>query len=130
MTTGLYCLFIAVLLPYLIAGSSAYFRIKQFGVVNNQNPRQQAAALEGAGARIVAAQANAWEALLVFASALFIANVSGVDASVVTTASIIFIVGRVLHPICYVANLATLRSISFVVAMGSCLWLIGSSLFT
>jgi len=128
-TTALYCLFIAVMLPYLLAGGSVYFRIKQFGSVNVNQPRAQAGQLEGPGARIVAAQLNAWEALLVFAAALFIANIMGVDAKTINLASAMFISARVLHALFYIAGQAPLRSLSFIVAFGSCLWLFIAALF-
>jgi len=129
MTTSLYCLLIAVVLPYLLAGSSLYFRLKQFGTINTREPRQQAAELQGAGARVVAAQLNAWEALLVFAAALFVASISGVGTETVNQASLIFIAGRVLHGVFYIADNAPLRSLSFAVSFGSCISLFIAALF-
>jgi len=127
MTTSLYCLLIAVVLPYLLAGSSLYFRLKQFGTINTREPRQQAAELQGA--RVVAAQLNAWEALLVFAAALFVASISGVGTETVNQASLIFIAGRVLHGVFYIADNAPLRSLSFAVSFGSCISLFIAALF-
>ena len=50
---------IVALLPYVLAGVGGYFRRTNLGTVDNDNPRGQAALLEGAGARAYAAQANA-----------------------------------------------------------------------
>ena len=51
-----------------LAGVGGYFRQANLGAVDNENPRTQAALLEGAGARAYAAQANAWEAVALFSS--------------------------------------------------------------
>ena len=131
MTNALpyYCLFIAIILPYLTAGASVYYRIAQQGSVNNKQPRAQAAQLEGAGARIVAAQHNAWEALVVFAVAIYIATVAGVEPQTINQASMVFVGARIVYPLFYVADIAVLRSLSFAVGLGSCLYLIITALF-
>ncbi len=43
MTTPFWCLFAAALIPYSLAPVSGYFRAKQFGSIDNKNPRQQQA---------------------------------------------------------------------------------------
>ena len=68
------CLAIILLIPIVLALGSIPFRIHQFSFVDIQNPRPQAARLRGAGARIVNAQKNAWEALVMFTVAIFIAR--------------------------------------------------------
>jgi uncharacterized MAPEG superfamily protein len=123
MTTPFWCLLIAVLIPYLLAGASGYFKSKQFGTIDNHLPRVQGAQLTGAGARAWAAQANAWEALAVFASAVFVAHLAGADPARSATAAKLFIAARIGHAACYLADWATPRSLIFFVAMGSCLWL-------
>ncbi|MEM7018259.1 MAG: MAPEG family protein [Pseudomonadota bacterium] len=123
MTTPFWCLLVAVLIPYILAGSSAYFRIKQFGKPDNKNPRAQAAELEGAGARAVAAQNNAWEALAVFSVAVFVAHLAGADAATSATIAMVFIAARILHAVFYIANLDILRSLSFIVGIGCCIYL-------
>ena len=67
MTVPFWCLFVAALLPILIAFTGGYFKTQQFDSVDNNNPRAQSVQLTGTGARAVAAQSNAWEALAVFA---------------------------------------------------------------
>lgn len=125
MTTPFTCLLIAVLIPYVLSTIGGYLRVKQFGSLDNKNPRAQAAQLEGVGARVAAAQANAWEALPVFASAVFVAHLSGVTPVAATTPSIVFVLARIVHPIVYAANLDILRSLVFLVGLASCLWLFG-----
>ena len=125
MTTPLWCLLVAVLIPYVLAGVGGYFKTKQFGSVDNNNPRAQSATLEGAGARAVAAQSNAWEALGVFSAAVLMGHLAGADPGLSATAALLFIAARAVHPILYIADIPTFRSISFLVGLGSCLWLFG-----
>lgn len=123
MTTPFWCLLIAILLPYVLSTTGGYFRVRQFGTLDNKNPRAQQAALQGVGARVQAAQQNAWEALPVFTAAVLVAHAAGADAHRAAIAAIVFVVARVLHPIFYVTNLDALRSLSFLVGIGSCVWL-------
>lgn len=123
MTTPFWCLLVAVLIPYVLAGTGGYFKGKQLGAVDNHNPRAQSLLLSGAGARAVAAQANAWEALPVFASAVFVAHLAGADAGSSAAAALLFVAMRIAHAACYLADLATARSIVFLIGFGSCVWL-------
>ena len=70
MTTPLWCLFAVSFFPLMLSFVSGYFRNKEFGTVDNKYPRQQSAQLTGPGARAVAAQGNAWEALAMFTVAV------------------------------------------------------------
>ena len=70
MTTPLIALVIVALLPYVLAGMGGPFRIKQFGKIDNNHPRQQYSQLTGMGGRVWAAQQNAWEALAIFTAAV------------------------------------------------------------
>jgi len=125
MTIPFWCLAIAVIIPYITSGISTYYKYQQLGTIDNNNPRGQAASLEGAGARAVAAQQNAWEALAVFTVAVVIASLTDADPTKSAIASAIFIVARCCHAGFYIADLATLRSLSFTVGLVSCLYLIG-----
>ena len=62
MTTPFWCLLIVIAIPYLLAGLGGYLRYRQFGAIDNKYPRSQMAQAEGAAARAIAAQGNAWEA--------------------------------------------------------------------
>jgi uncharacterized MAPEG superfamily protein len=123
MTTPFWCLLVACLIPYFIAPISGYFKSKQFGVLDNKNPRTQAAGLTGAGARAQAAQANAWEALPVFASAVIVAHLAGADPGSSSTAALVFIAARIGHAGFYLADLDKARSAIFLVAVACCIWL-------
>lgn len=117
MTTPFWCLLAVIIIPIVLAGVGGYFRGKQFGSADNNQPRTQAEELEGAGARAYAAQANAWEALAMFTAAVLVAHLAGVPASEATPWTITFVVARVLHPIFYIRDLAPLRSLSFLVGV-------------
>ena len=123
MTVPFTCLLIVVLLPYGLSTLAGYFKVKQFGTLDNKNPRNQGAQLEGIGARAWAAQANAWEAVPVFTAAVLVAHVSGADPDRSATAAIAFVSLRVLHAAFYLANLDVLRSVVFLGASASAIWL-------
>lgn len=117
MTVPLSCLAVVAVLPYVCSWVAGYFRYRQFGAIDNKNPRTQQARLEGIGARAQAAQANAWEALPFFTAAVVIAHLAGADARKAALLSETFVVTRVLHPIFYVADLDILRSLAFGVGL-------------
>lgn len=119
MTTPFWCLLVVAVLPYLLANMGGYFKFKQFGNLDNNHPRLQAARLEGIGARALAAQMNAWEALSVFATAVFMAHLAHANAEASATAAMVFTATRFAHPVLYLADLATPRTIVFLVGLGS-----------
>ena len=123
MTLSLWCLMIVALLPYVLAGVGGYFRRTNLGTVDNDNPRGQAALLDGAGARAYAAQANAWEALALFLVGLALVHFTG-NADQAGTASVIFVIARILHAVFYIRGVAMLRSLSFCGALGAWIWLV------
>jgi len=123
MTTVLACFLVAVLIPYVLAGLGGYYKAKQFGKADNNNPRAQAAQLTGAGARAVAAQQNAWEALAVFTAALAAAFFAGVEPASLATPALIFVAARIAHAFCYLRDLATPRSAMFGLGLAMCLWI-------
>jgi len=123
VTLSLWCLMIVALLPYVLAGVGGYFRRTNLGTVDNDNPRGQAALLEGAGARAYAAQANAWEALALFLVGLALVHFTG-NADQAGTASVIFVIARILHAVFYIRGVAMLRSLSFFGALGAWIWLV------
>ena len=126
MTIPLWCLLAGVVLPYVWAGVSVPFRNKQLGALDLAQPRLQAAELTAGGAGAWGAQMNQWEAISVFTAATLMAFMQGVDASGAwATASIIWIIARVLHGLFYVMQQAVLRVASFVVSLAMSVWIIG-----
>ena len=72
MTTLIWCLFIAALLPFIAKGPVAY-AMNKLGGYNNNHPREQQSNLTGFGARALAAHQNAFESLMIFAPAVLLA---------------------------------------------------------
>lgn len=116
-------LLVLTLLPMVWAWTSGYFRHTQLGQVDNKNPRQQNLLLTGAGQRAISAQANAWEALIVYGAALLAVSVTGVAVEKYAALTGLLLLLRVAHGVFYIANLDILRSLSFVGAYGICIYM-------
>lgn len=117
MTVALWCILIAIFLPYLctvVAKISGGFRIK-----DNHDPRDFMESLNGLGRRAHAAQLNSFEVTPAFAAAVIVAHLAG-NAELVTinVLSVVFITSRLLYIICYLADWAILRSLVWFVGMG------------
>lgn len=123
MKTAIIVLLCLCAMPYVFAVISHYYRKKQLGKFDNQNPREQITHLQGAGARAVAAQQNSWEALAIYSAALLAVVASGLDVKYLAEAAIIVLIGRLLHGIFYLTNLDKLRSLAFLVAVAPCFYL-------
>jgi len=119
----LWCLFVLVVIPYVLAGIGGYLRTQQFGQLDNNYPRIQAAQATGAAARATAAQQNAWEALAVFTAAAFCAWVTEANAAYAANLAVVFVAFRIVHAVLYLADLATLRSLAFVGGQVCVIWL-------
>lgn len=120
MTTPLWCLILVAIFPYLLAGTGAFLRIRQLGSLDNAEPRIQAEQLTGAAARALHAQANAWEAVAFFGTAVVVSHLAGADAEKAAFVAMIYVGARVLHGVFYIANLPTLRTASFLVSAICC----------
>lgn len=127
--TVYYCLAIAMLLPLVLALSSIPFRMKQLASVDINEPRAQAEHLTGAGRRMVAAQKNAWEALILFTVSLFLAEANQVMPIDIALASVIFIIMRILHALFYVLGYGVLRFIAFAGSIGAIITIIAEAIF-
>lgn len=122
MNMPVFVLMMMSILPISCAWVSGYFRHKQLGTVDNKNPRAQNAQLTGAGARAVAAQLNAWEALAVFAAALLALTIAQVPVASYSTLALVLLALRVVHAVTYIANQDILRSLAFLGGYGICLY--------
>ncbi len=123
MTTPMICLLITLLLPLVLAGVGGFYRTREPGGMDNNDPRGQASKLTGPGARAYAAQQNAWEAIALFTPAVLVAHVLGADPATSATLAMTFVGLRVVPGICYLADLATLRSLAFVASIVCVIWL-------
>ncbi len=124
MTTPLWCLLFIAIVPYVLAATGGYLRVKQLGSMDANHPRVQANELRGIAARAYGAQQNAWEALAFFGTAVIIAHLAGADPEASSRACVLFVVARVFHGVFYIADKAALRSGAFVVGLGCCFWLL------
>ena len=116
MTVPFWCLFIGALLPYVWAFSRIPF-LKEVGGPDNKEPRAQAEKLTGKGGRVVAAQANAWEALGVFAPAVIVNHLAGGDPGNATILCGVWVVARFLHGLFYIQDIDKGRSLMFLVGL-------------
>ena len=120
MAIALWTLLLAVLMPIVCAGVAKAGP----GRYDNRNPRDWQAKQQGYRARAYAAQQNSWEALGVYVAALVAAFIGNVPLETLGLISAIFAVSRVAYLACYLADLATLRSLVWLVGFGSCICLI------
>lgn len=120
MNTLIICLFIAILLPYLLKLIVAHYMAKE-GTYDNHYPREQQARLQGIGARAVAAHQNGFESLLVFSTASLTALATGHVGTNIQLLAVIYIISRVVYNILYLKNLASLRSLIWLVGVVCCL---------
>ena len=117
MTVALWCILIAIFLPYVctgIAKASGGFRLS-----DNHDPRDFLESLNGVARRAHAAQLNSFEVTPAFAAAVIVAHLVG-NAELVTinVLAVMFITSRLLYIICYLADWAILRSLVWLVGMG------------
>lgn len=128
MNTIIVSLLILSVLPLVCAWTAGYYRQKQFGSVDNKEPRLQSLQLTGAGARAVAAQSNTWEALGVYSAAILATFISGVDLQSIFTPVVVFVALRIAYIPAYIADMDKLRSLIFLVGFGICMYLFYLSL--
>ena len=118
MTVALWCILIAICLPYLCTGV-AKFSGGKFGLKQNHDPRAFLDSLEGVARRAHSAQLNSFEVTPAFAAAVIVAHLAG-NAQLVTNnvLSVLFITSRRRYIICYLADWPILRSLVWFVGMG------------
>ena len=113
MTTPFWCILIAGFLPYVWSSAAIKARLDQFGQLDNRLPRAQQAQLEGWGARVLGASANAFETFPFFATAAIVAHIAGADPGGSAIGSVVYLVARILHGIFYAGDLDKLRTAAF-----------------
>ena len=117
MTVALWCILIAIILPYVctgIAKASGGFRLS-----DNHDPRDFLESLNGLARRAHAAQLNSFEVTPAFAAAVIVAHLVGTAELVtINVLSVLFITSRLLYIIFYLTDLAILRSLAWFVGMG------------
>ena len=115
---------IAGLLPFICAivakwGGRGY---------DNHNPREWLAHQDGYRARANAAQQNSFEAFPFFAVGVVLAALGGADGDAMEIASWVFVAARVAYIVGYVKDLATMRSLMWLVGWVATIYLYVSAL--
>jgi uncharacterized MAPEG superfamily protein len=114
MTIPFWCLFVAVILPYVWFSFAAPFRAAQFGkALDSHTPRLQEPALAGRAARAQGAHQNSLEALAYFTPAVIVAHLTHADSAWSARLSVAFIVCRVVHGVVYMSDRPPLRTVFF-----------------
>ena len=112
MTTAYWCVLIAGLLPYLatsIAKGGARF--------DNNDPRAWLSRQTGWRARAHSAQQNSFEAFPLFAAAVLVAHQTGAAQAHVDMLAVAFVGARLAYLAAYIANLALLRTLVWMIGM-------------
>lgn len=118
----IYLILGACLLPYvftMIAKAAGGFKVR-----DNQNPREFLAKTSGLAARANAVQQNSFESLPLFIAAILMAEYMVVPQFMIMTLGIAYLVLRFIYGICYLTNLATLRSIIWFMSMACPIYLL------
>ena len=113
-TLAYWCILVAALLPILCAGLAKAGNKDGF---DNHNPRAWLQKQSGWHARANAAQANTFEALPFFMAAVVIAHQLQAGQGLLDLLAVAFIALRLLYIALYVADLATLRSVVWGLAL-------------
>lgn len=114
MTTAYWCVLAAGLLPY-----AATIAAKAGARFDNRMPRAWLAAQTGWRARANAAQHNSFEAFPLFAVAVLVAHQLGAPQARVDTLALVFVAARAAYLVTYLADLALLRSLVWMVGIAS-----------
>lgn len=120
LTVAYWAVLVAALLPIVCAGLAKwgmFGKPRREGGYDNHNPRAWLARQGDWRARANAAQANSFEALPFFIGAVIIAHLHGAYQTRLDLLAFLFVVLRMVYILLYVADLATPRSIAWVVAL-------------
>lgn len=117
MTTALWCVLVAALLPYLAttiakAGGERY---------DNRDPRAWLQRQGGWRQRANAAQANAFEAFPFFAAAVIVAQMLQAPQERVDALALIFVAARLGHLGSYLAGWHWARSVAWLLGWLACI---------
>jgi uncharacterized MAPEG superfamily protein len=115
------CVLVAALLPILCAGIAKwglFGKPRREGGYDNHNPRAWLARQTDWRARANAAQANSFESLPFFIGAVIIAHQLHAPQTRLDILAFLFIFTRLVYILMYLADMATARSLAWVVALG------------
>ena len=119
-TVAYWCVLIAAMLPFAcawLAKSKGFGKPRREGGFDNSNPRAWLARQTDWQGRANAAQANTFEALPFFIGAVIIAHQLGAPQTMLDILALLFVTLRVIYVAMYVADLATVRSAIWALAL-------------
>lgn len=119
--SAIWAMIVASLMPLLLAWLTKV--MGGFHLADNTHPRDFMQRTTGMAARANAAQQNSYETLAVFLAAVIVAMLFFVPQPVVNGLAWLYVVIRVLYAAAYILNLATLRSILWILSMACCVML-------
>lgn len=125
MTTLLWSLAFACLVPYVASSAQTAGKVREHGTYDNAAPREQTAKLVGFGKRAAWAQANTWEALPIFVAAALTCHVTGADGQAAGAIGVTWIVARLFYIVAYVMDVAPIRSALWLLSLLCSLGLFG-----
>src|SRR4029434_5335224 len=112
MTIAFWCVFVAVLLPYICFGIARNRGRGPSGerLRDNRNPRDFPNRIDGVAKRAWDAHLNAFESLPGFAAAVIIAHMVNAPPKYIDILAAAGVLARIAHAIFYIADQSTLRS--------------------
>jgi len=116
MTVAYWTILLAILMPWalaIVAKAPAVWR----GKYNNNAPRDLLASFQGASQRANWAQQNSFEILPGYIAAVIIAHLIGAEQSHIDLLAVTFVISRILYAVCYIRDLATLRSVVWFIGV-------------
>ncbi|MGP9689971.1 MAPEG family protein [Psychrobacter sp. AOP22-C1-C5] len=119
--SAIWAMVVASLLPIVMAMLAKAFG--GFNLSDNSHPRDFLQHTTGAAARANAAQQNSYETLPVFLAAVLVAMLFFVPQLIINTLAWLYVLIRVGYCAAYISNLATFRSILWVLSIACCLML-------
>lgn len=120
LTLAYWTVLVAALLPIACAGLAKwgmFSKPRREGGYDNHNPRAWLAQQGDWRARANAAQANSFEALPFYIGAVIIAHQLGAFQTRLDLMAFLYIVLRLMYILFYLADMATLRSLVWAVAL-------------
>jgi uncharacterized MAPEG superfamily protein len=124
MTIAELSVLIACLLPIgcaWIAKSKGFGKPRREGGFDNRAPREWLASLSGWQARANSAQMNSFESLPIFVAGVLVAQQAHAPQGLINALAVAFVALRLAYVSAYLANLANLRSLLWVAALGCCI---------
>ena len=126
MSIALWCVFSAALLHFLTKIPLIKAQASCTGGYDNNNPRQQQSSLTGWGQRALAAHQNQLESFGFFAAGVIVGTLGHAQTATLDILAVMYIIARITYWLCYMKDLATLRSLCWTVGFFSSLALLSS----